>query len=359
MLAIKREEGRDLTGPLLVIAVAVTAIIVAFFLVRDSSRAKEYETADRLLREGKPELARARFAELAEISYRDSASQAKEAQVAVASAHLRNGLYSAAIQVVEPLARENWPGSKDILSSARSRVGIAQVIAEGDHYFKVKLYKAALEQFRKAEELATASGLNDMVATSRERQRDGALGLYKRGVEESRTGDPIMASYFLDSALEFDPSLALGGQARREAALGFYKRGVEESRTGDPVWASILLNSALKFDPSLAAARRALREVEPARKRQAAINAKLDAEKRKEYAEYMERESLSDGRDVRVQVMGPGNKTLKMTYVGFGRPEAYQMANDPDLRQKWSTLGFEKVILSDGYESSWSFRVRE
>jgi len=358
MLNIKRREGRGLRITLFVFAVVGMTQVVAFFVIRDWRRAKEYDIASKLLREGNTQLASEWFSKLAESGYRDSATQAKAAWLAVAFGHLRNGLYSAAIQVVEPLARENWPGSRDILSAARSRVGVAQVIAEGDRYFKGGLYEAARAQFRKAEELATASGLNDMVATSRQRQRDGAVSLYKRGVEEIRTGNPIMASLTLDTALKFDPTLGVGGQARREAALGFYKRGVEESRTGDPIMASTLLDFALEFDPSLAAARQALREVEPARKRQAAINARLDAESRKEYADYMEREFLSDGKDVRVRVMGPGNKILKMTYIGFGRPEAYQMANDFELLQKWSTLGFEKVILSDGFESSWSFPVK-
>ncbi|MEE8113847.1 MAG: hypothetical protein V3T23_05780 [Nitrososphaerales archaeon] len=87
------------------------------------------------------------------------------------------------------------------------------------------------------------------------------------------------------------------------------------------------------------------------------IPTKQPAEKRREYAAYLEGEFLASGRDAKVSVSGTNATTLRITYVGIGRPEAYQMSRDPDLGRMWRQLGFKQLIVSDGYVNSWTIAL--
>lgn len=79
---------------------------------------------------------------------------------------------------------------------------------------------------------------------------------------------------------------------------------------------------------------------------------------RAEYADDLERSYLSAGLDVRVTLTGPKQTTLRITWVLVGRPAAYQMMNDASLTQNLQRRGFKKVVLSDGYNESYSWPIR-
>jgi hypothetical protein len=80
-----------------------------------------------------------------------------------------------------------------------------------------------------------------------------------------------------------------------------------------------------------------------------------DALKRREtYADRLEREYLSKGMDVRITLVGSGKTTIRMQYILAGRPLAYQMANDPEIRSTLQSLGFKRLELSDGYDETYT-----
>jgi hypothetical protein len=83
---------------------------------------------------------------------------------------------------------------------------------------------------------------------------------------------------------------------------------------------------------------------------------------RQEVASRMERTFLEQGMDVRVRVQGRHKNQLNLTYVLFSRAHAYQMTDGGSLA-KGSLLrnlqdaGFRKVVVSDGYDDSWTYTL--
>lgn len=78
---------------------------------------------------------------------------------------------------------------------------------------------------------------------------------------------------------------------------------------------------------------------------------------RLEYAKDFERNRLEAGEDYIVRAQGPNADVLSVTFVLINRPYVYNMENDPNVRARWSALGFKSVRLSDGFDSSWSFTL--
>jgi hypothetical protein len=79
---------------------------------------------------------------------------------------------------------------------------------------------------------------------------------------------------------------------------------------------------------------------------------------RLEYAKNYERQLLASGEDYTVRAQGPDADTLSVTFVLINRPFVYNIENDADLKEQWSALGFKKVRLGDGFDSSWSYSLK-
>jgi hypothetical protein len=76
------------------------------------------------------------------------------------------------------------------------------------------------------------------------------------------------------------------------------------------------------------------------------------------YAENYEKQLLASGYDYVVRAQGPNADTLSVTFVLVNRPFVYNIENDADLNKQWSSLGFKKVRLGDGFDSSWSYSLK-
>jgi hypothetical protein len=80
--------------------------------------------------------------------------------------------------------------------------------------------------------------------------------------------------------------------------------------------------------------------------------AKVDT--RKLFAKTTEKAYLSQGMDVYISVSGVDATTIKMKYVLIGRPAAYKLSNDSRLIGNLRNMGFRKMILTDGYDDTWT-----
>ena len=92
----------------------------------------------------------------------------------------------------------------------------------------------------------------------------------------------------------------------------------------------------------------------------AAASAPIDSkpEGRKRFAEQLEAKYLDAGLDVHVGVWRRGNRVLTITYALLGRPTAWEFSKDADLHVKLRARGFRQVVLSDGYNESYSWDLR-
>ena len=79
------------------------------------------------------------------------------------------------------------------------------------------------------------------------------------------------------------------------------------------------------------------------------------AEGRASYADTLETTYLKQNMDVTVTVSGPENTTIKLKYVLMSRPMVYNLTNDSSVMGNLRTLGFKKVIFTDGYFNTWNF----
>jgi hypothetical protein len=103
-----------------------------------------------------------------------------------------------------------------------------------------------------------------------------------------------------------------------------------------------------------------------------------EAADRAEYASNYESALLGAGMDATVRAQGAGNKTLYVSYPLMSRPLVYQIMNPgaeansdlaeghvweslmddrTDLPSLWRSKGFDRVILTDGYETEWRYKL--
>jgi hypothetical protein len=76
------------------------------------------------------------------------------------------------------------------------------------------------------------------------------------------------------------------------------------------------------------------------------------------YAQEYERALLEAGGDYTVRAQGPNADILSVTFVLINRPFVYKMENDDGLNATWISLGFKSVRLGDGFDSSWSYKLK-
>jgi hypothetical protein len=78
---------------------------------------------------------------------------------------------------------------------------------------------------------------------------------------------------------------------------------------------------------------------------------------RENIANELEKRYLSNGMDVRITLSGPEKTIMRMEYVLMSRPLIYKITNETDFLQNLKTLGFKKVIFTDGYYHSWTYTL--
>lgn len=94
------------------------------------------------------------------------------------------------------------------------------------------------------------------------------------------------------------------------------------------------------------------RRQEAAAKR-ATATAERDA--RRAYAQRLETGFLDGGLDIEVTTSGERATTLRLKYVLFTRVWVHKVQNDTDLISNARRLGFRRVIMTDGYEDTWTW----
>lgn len=98
------------------------------------------------------------------------------------------------------------------------------------------------------------------------------------------------------------------------------------------------------------------REKEFKEKTDAAVK-KLLIQNRKEMAHNLEIEYLKKGLDVRVTAQAKENTVLHLRFVLFSRPLIYKITNETNFLDDVRKAGFKKVIFSDGYNYTWSYKL--
>lgn len=80
---------------------------------------------------------------------------------------------------------------------------------------------------------------------------------------------------------------------------------------------------------------------------------------RKEFADRYERSLLNEGMDVHVSVSGKNDTTLRMKWVLMSRPLVYKIINDENNMSNLKRMGFERIVFTDGYDSTWSIDMKK
>jgi RNA polymerase subunit RPABC4/transcription elongation factor Spt4 len=80
-------------------------------------------------------------------------------------------------------------------------------------------------------------------------------------------------------------------------------------------------------------------------------------QKRAKFAKEYERQLLDKGMDVYVSTQGKDKSVLRVKWVLVSRPLVYKMINDGSVMGNLRNLGFKKLIMTDGYDSSWTVKV--
>ena len=78
---------------------------------------------------------------------------------------------------------------------------------------------------------------------------------------------------------------------------------------------------------------------------------------RKAFANELQQEMLKENYDMTINATGKENTTLNIKYVLINRPFVYNFVNNSAVIARMKSLGFTKLILSDGYESTWTYDV--
>jgi len=81
------------------------------------------------------------------------------------------------------------------------------------------------------------------------------------------------------------------------------------------------------------------------------LNVKLEIDNRKNYAKQLELNYLEAGMDIEVSVSGKNQTTITLKNILLSRPVIYKLNKDGELLSKFKSLGFNKAIFSDGYNS--------
>lgn len=78
---------------------------------------------------------------------------------------------------------------------------------------------------------------------------------------------------------------------------------------------------------------------------------------REQWAEAYELGLLNEGLDVDVTLSGKFRTNVKIRWVLLSRASVQQIVDDGTFLANLETIGFEKVVFSDGYYESWTYTL--
>ena len=93
-------------------------------------------------------------------------------------------------------------------------------------------------------------------------------------------------------------------------------------------------------------------------KEAAVLAKKLSRAQRQQFAKVYEQQLLDKGMDVYVTTQGKEHNTLKVKWVLVSRPLVHKMINDESVIANLRQLGFTKLVMTDGYNSSWNVDLK-
>ncbi len=89
---------------------------------------------------------------------------------------------------------------------------------------------------------------------------------------------------------------------------------------------------------------------------------KAESTLREVYASSVEEIFVRRGMDVRVRSVGNGNSTLRITFALMSRPLIYQFQNEIKLDEQARSIGFTKLVYTNGFESdlgeTWTVNLK-
>lgn len=88
------------------------------------------------------------------------------------------------------------------------------------------------------------------------------------------------------------------------------------------------------------------------------LNKEIGIAHRKRFADEYERNLLDEGMDVHVATLGKTHTTLQIKWILVNRPIIYKMINDETAMGNLRNLGFKKLVMTDGYDSTWNIDVK-
>ena len=81
---------------------------------------------------------------------------------------------------------------------------------------------------------------------------------------------------------------------------------------------------------------------------------KLMQQQRTIYASATEEVFVKNGMDVKVTANGAAKEQLRVKYVLMSQPLVYKLQNEMKFSENAKTLGFKKIIYTDGYDETWT-----
>jgi len=78
---------------------------------------------------------------------------------------------------------------------------------------------------------------------------------------------------------------------------------------------------------------------------------------RKEFAKKYEQDMLQKGLDVYASTLGKDHSTFKIKFILTSRPLVYKLANDEGFTGTLKGLGFKKLVMTDGYNDTWTVKL--
>ncbi len=114
-------------------------------------------------------------------------------------------------------------------------------------------------------------------------------------------------------------------------------------------------------DAEIAKARAAAAKLEKCRKKSERTFSKglrdIMIHQREQWAEAYELGLLNEGLDVDVTLSGKFRTNVKIRWVLLSRASVQQIVADGTFLANLETIGFEKVVFSDGYYESWTYTL--
>jgi hypothetical protein len=84
---------------------------------------------------------------------------------------------------------------------------------------------------------------------------------------------------------------------------------------------------------------------------------------REMYASVLEETMVKNGWDVKVRALGADKNQLRVSYALMSQPLVYQLQNKEEINERASSLGFTKLVYTDGFQSwlghTWTIDLRQ